>query len=144
MDSLRRLNLLPAALAVAAVVFMAGCDKPSDLNESSPNLKHITQGEFGDEVTGCPQPVVVAFYATWSGPCRQLTPLLDRVAGGYTGRLKFVKVNVDESPGLAQNYQIQVMPTILLFKHDKLADRLAGLPPEAELTNKLDALVAAK
>src|SRR5690349_16993634 len=100
MNLLRTAKFSLAVLAVPAFVFIVGCDNPSAMNQSSPNVKHITQGEFGDEVTRCPLPVVVEFYATWCGPCRQLSPLLDGVAGGYVGRIKFVKVNVDESPGL--------------------------------------------
>jgi thioredoxin 1 len=136
--------LLPAALAAAGAFLAAGCDNPSAMNQSTPNVKHIAQDEFGAEVTRSPQPVVVDFYATWCGPCRELGPLLDRVAGDYAGRIKFVKVNVDDSPGLAQNYEVQAIPTLLFFRHDKLADHILGLPTEADLTNKLNALVAGK
>ena len=144
MNSSRRVNNLLATATAVSFLLVAGCENPSAMNESSPNVKHITQGEFADEVTRYAQPVVVEFYATWCGPCRQLSPLLDRVAGGYTGKIKFVKVNVDESPGLAQNFQVQAIPTVLLFKDGKLADRVTGVPAEADLKSKLDALVAGK
>jgi thioredoxin 1 len=137
-----RIKALVAVTTAAGLLLLGGCDNPSAMNESSPNIKHITQGEFGDEVTRCPEPVVVSFYATWCGPCRELAPLLDRVAGNYTAKIKFVKVNVDESPGLAQNYEVQAIPLVLMFKDGKLADRISGMPPEAELRAKLDALVA--
>jgi thioredoxin 1 len=141
--SSRAQNLL-AALAAGSFLLVSGCDHPSAMNESTPNIKHIAQDQFADEVTRCPQPVVVDFYATWCEPCRELAPLLDRVAGGYTGRIKFVKVNVDESPGLAQNYQADTLPLVLMFKDGKLATRLTGLPAEADLKSKLDALLAGK
>jgi len=121
---------------------VAGCENPSAMNESSPNVKHITQGEFADEVTRCATPVVVDFYATWCGPCREFSPLLDRVAGGFTDKIKFVKINVDESPGIAQNYQVEAIPLVLLFKDGKLADRLTGVVTEADLKSKLAALAA--
>jgi thioredoxin 1 len=114
------------------------------MNESSPNVKHITQAEFADEVTRCAQPVVVDFYATWCGPCQELAPVLDHVAGGYAGKIKFVKVNVDESPGIAQNYQADALPVVLLFKDGTLADRISGVPTEADLKTNLDALVSGK
>ena len=126
----------------AALIFSlaAGCDNPAAMNESSPNVKHITQGEFTEEVTACEQPVVVDFYATWCARCRVLSPMLDGVAAGYTNKIKFVKVNLDESPGLAQNYQVEELPVVLLFKNGKLAARISGIPTEAELKEKLDAL----
>lgn len=141
--TIRPKNLL--AVAAASGLFLAaGCENPSKLNESSPNVKHITQGEFADEVTRCTNAIVADFYATWCGPCRTLSPMLDRLAGGYTDKIKFVKINVDESPGLAQNFQVQGIPTLIFFKDGKVADRITGLPEEADLKSKLEALVAGK
>ncbi len=132
------------AIAALAMLALAGCEKPSAMNESTADVKHITQGEFADEVTRCATPVVADFYATWCGPCRMLSPMLDRMAGGYTDKIKFVKINVDESPGLAQNFQVQAIPTLIFFKDGKVADRLTGLPEKAELKAKLDALAGGK
>jgi thioredoxin len=127
-----------------AVVVLFGlvtsCGNPSAMNESTADVKHITQGEFADEVTRCATPVVADFYATWCGPCRELSPLLDRLAGGYTDKIKFVKINVDESPGLAQNFQVQAIPTLIFFKDGKVVDRTTGLLPETDLKLKLDLL----
>ena len=140
-------HLVKGRLAVTAalgLLLVSGCENPSAMNVSSANVKHITQGEFAGEVTGCAQPVVVDFYATWCGPCRALSPLLDRVADGYAGRIKFVKVNVDESPELARSFQVQAIPTVVLFKDGKPVDRMLGLPAEADLKSKLDTLAAGK
>ncbi len=114
------------------------------MNESTANVRHITQGEFEAEVTRSAKPVVVDFYATWCGPCRQLSPLLDKLATPLTDKIKFVKVNVDESPGLAQNFAVSAIPTLLLFKNGKVADRITGLSSEADLKAKLENLAEAK
>jgi len=107
-------------------------------------VKHITQGEFAEQVTSATGAVVVDFYATWCGPCRELSPMLDAAAGSFTDKIKFFKVNVDESPGLAQNFQVQAIPTLLFFKDGKLADRTTGLLSESELKDKLQSLAGGK
>ena len=129
------------AVALSAVALLFGCENPSSMNEDSANVKHITQADFSNEVTRCPLPVAVEFYATWCAPCRQEVPLLDQVAGNYTGKIKFVKVNIDESPGLAQNYEVQAVPLLILFKDGNLVERLMGLQTETNLTAKLNGLV---
>ncbi len=141
------MNFLQKLLAVfgsAVILALAGCGNPSAMNESTASVKHIMQGEFAAEVTRCAKPVVADFYATWCGPCRQLSPMLDQLAGGYADKVKFVKINVDESPGLAQNFQVQAIPTLIFFKDGKVADRVTGLPAEADLKARLDAFSAGK
>jgi len=138
------LRKLFPAFASAAILTLAGCGNPSALNESTASVKHIAQGEFADEVTRCATPVVADFYATWCGPCRMLSPMLDKLAGGYADKIKFVKINVDESPGLAQNFQVEAIPTLIFFKAGKVADRITGLPDEADLKAKLDAFAGGK
>jgi thioredoxin 1 len=133
-------------VAVVAVnlLLVAGCENPAAMNESTANVKHLTQGEFAAQVTGATGPVVVDFYATWCGPCRELSPLLEAAAGSFRGKIKFFKVNVDESPGLAQNFQIEAIPTVLFFKDGKLADRTTGLLSGSDLKSKLDLLAGGK
>ena len=144
MNARGQLKSLTAAGLALNLLLLAGCENPSVMNESTANVKHIAQGEFADQVTRATGPVVVDFYATWCGPCRQISPTLDAAAGPFAGRIKFFKVNVDESPGLAQNYQVAAIPTLLFFKDGKLAGRTTGLLTEADLKSKLAALVAGK
>ena len=128
-------------LAVSGVVFLvvSGCGNPAAMNASTANVRHITQGEFEAEVTRGTNAVVADFYATWCGPCRKLSPLLEQLAGGYADKIKFVKINVDESPGLAQNFQVEGIPALIFFKDGKVVGRSVGLLAEAELKAKLDA-----
>ena len=131
-------------MAGATLMLLAGCGNPAAMNESTANVKHITQGEFADEVTRCATPLVADFYATWCGPCRMLSPMLDKLAGGYADKIKFVKINVDESPGLAQNFSVQAIPTLIFFKDGKVADRITGLSDEANLKAALDKFFVGK
>ena len=86
-----------------------------------------------DEVLASPQPVLIDFWATWCGPCRMLSPVVDQLAEEYEGKVKFGKVNVDEQPRLAMNYNIQSIPTLLLFKEGKPVDISVGVVPKEQI-----------
>ena len=135
-------QLFPA-IAIVGLALLAGCGNPA-MNESTANVKHIAQADFSNEVTSASGAVVVDFYATWCGPCKILAPMMEAQAGLFIGKIKFLKVNVDESPDLAKTYEIQAIPTVLFFKEGKVVDRVVGLPGELDLKMRLDALTAGK
>ncbi len=96
-------------------------------------MKHtieIKEANFEREVLQSTQPVLVDFWAQWCGPCKMLAPLLDEIAVEQNGRAKVVKVNVDESPMLAQRYNIQSIPTLLYFAGGEVRDRTVGAVSE--------------
>jgi len=80
-------------------------------------------------------PVLVDFWAPWCGPCRAVSPALERLASELASRLKLVKVNVDESPRLQERFAVQAIPTLLLLKNGQVADRMTGAAPQAALDN---------
>jgi len=112
------------------------------MNDSTQNVKHISASEFEAKVEKAASPAVVDFYATWCGPCRILSPLLDEESGAFTNRIKFFKVNVDEAPSLAQRFQVEGIPNLVLFKNGRVVDRLAGVPSSGELKARLQALAS--
>ncbi|MEY4918148.1 MAG: thioredoxin [Verrucomicrobiota bacterium] len=136
-------TILIAAVTLTALLFF-GCDNHTAMNQSTAVVKHITQGEFEAEVTRCTNLVVADFYATWCGSCRQLAPMLERQATNYAGQIKFVKLNVDESPGIAQNFQVLPLPTLVFFRDGKVAGRYSEFPNETNLQASLTAFVAGK
>ncbi len=110
------------------------------LNESSPNVTRIAESQFAEEVEKATLPVVADFYASWCGPCRILSPRLDKLAEEFSGKIKFVKVNVDETQELAGRFRVEGIPTLLFFKAGKLEGRVIGLLPREELKSRLSAL----
>ena len=103
-------------------------------------ITEITTENFDNEVLAAAQPVVVDFWASWCGPCRMLSPLVDELAAEYAGRIKFGKVNVDEQPRLAMNYSVQSIPTVLFFKNGKPVDMSIGYVPKENLKQIIDKL----
>ncbi|MGI6414979.1 MAG: thioredoxin [Thermoguttaceae bacterium] len=107
---------------------------PPVLAEEIARLVYADQSNFEQWVLRSQEPVLVDFYADWCGPCQRLSPILDRVAEQLTsGRI--VKVNVDDSPGLAAQYRVQSIPTMVLFVGGQEVQRLKGIRSEAELAD---------
>ena len=93
----------------------------------------ITEENFGQEVLKSPKPVLVDFWATWCGPCQMQGPVFEEAAGKFSDKAVFGKVNVDEEPGLAQQFGVMSIPTLILFKDGKAADTMVGFHPMEEL-----------
>jgi len=111
-------------------------------HEAMNGVKEITEAEFRSEVLDSDVPVLVDFFAPWCGPCRALAPVLEGVAKAYDGRVKVVKVNVDDAQQLAADHRIRGVPTLLFFRDGDVVDTVVGLPPANVFRAKLDALAA--
>jgi thioredoxin 1 len=93
----------------------------------------ISDATFDSEVLKAKEPVVVDFWAEWCPPCRAIAPALEEIAGSMNGKVKIVKVNVDENPATAAKYGIMSIPTLMLFKNGELTSRQIGAAPRAKL-----------
>ena len=102
----------------------------------------LSGNNFEHEVLKSTTPVLVDMWAAWCGPCRMLAPVVEELASTYHGKAKFGKLNVDDHPQLAAEYRIMNIPTLLLFKGGKEADRLVGVQPKEELIRRMDKLLA--
>ena len=135
----RRGALYGAGLGLVFSIMSGGGDSKT-MNQSTPNVKRITEGAFEAEVVHAPGPVLVDFYATWCGPCKALAPVVDELAGQFAGRIRFLKINVDEAPALADRFAIQGVPTLLFFHDGKVVDRQVGSLSADALKARLEAL----
>ena len=97
----------------------------------------VTDSTFAAQVLEADKPVLVDFWATWCGPCRMIAPILEEIASEQGDKLKVVKLDVDENGVTAQQYGVMSIPTLILFKAGKPAERLVGYMPKAQLESKI-------
>ncbi|HSN86789.1 MAG TPA: thioredoxin [Thermoanaerobaculia bacterium] len=98
---------------------------------ASDKIVTLTQDNFQQEVLSSDQPVLVDFWAEWCGPCKRVAPLLDEIAEEMNGKVRIAKLNVDENQELAYQFQVQSIPTFILFKDGQMADRMMGAVPKS-------------
>ena len=109
---------------------------------ASDNIKHVSDSNFEGEVLKSPTPVLVDFWAPWCGPCKAIAPLLDELADDYAGRLKIVKINVDDNPETPARYGVRGIPNLLIIKGGQVKDQIVGAVPKGHLVKAVDQALA--
>ena len=131
---MKKLNRTLLCLSVATL-FLIACRRPASKSGSQISLSDFAQKT--DQASGV---VVVDFWATWCGPCKQMKPIFEKAEKDYAGRVAFVSVDVDQNQELAQKYGVQAIPTFIAFKDGKVKDTRVGGMAESAFRSWLDGL----
>jgi thioredoxin 1 len=104
----------------------------------SDNIVHTNDSSFEADVLNSDKPALVDFWAEWCGPCKMIAPILEEAASEYVDKMSVVKLNVDESPNIAQKFGIRSIPTLMLFKDGAVQAQKLGAMSKSQLTEFLD------
>jgi len=103
----------------------------------SPNLKHVTDADFDEEILRSDLPALVDFWAAWCGPCRAVGPVVEELAAEYAGKIKVAKLDVDANKQTPGRYGIRGIPTLILFKDGQVVDQIVGAVPKNKIVELL-------
>ncbi|WP_346959304.1 thioredoxin [uncultured Arthrobacter sp.] len=129
-------NRIPAAAA--------GHPRCGKCRRDLPWIVEASDADFAAVAEQSPVPALVDFWAAWCGPCRMVSPVLDKLAQERAGQVKLVKVDVDKSPALSRRFDVQAIPTMLVISNGTVVARQAGAPPAAALRSWLDGALAVR
>jgi len=106
------------------------------------SVLEVSDATFDKDVLQSEQPVLVDFWAVWCGPCKAISPIVDELATAFAGKLKVVKVNVDQNGATPSRYGIRGIPALLFFKNGKVADQIVGYVPREVIEEKVNRVLA--
>jgi thioredoxin 1 len=105
------------------------------------SIAELSAATFAEEINSATEPVVVDFWAEWCGPCKMVAPVLSEIAEENAGKLRVAKVNVDDNPGLAQQFNVMSIPTLIVFKDGSEVRRVVGAKSKAQLLEDFSQLL---
>lgn len=116
-------------ILIAVALSLSSCSAPErDRPVTKVDPIVLTDDNFDEEVLQSKNPVLVDFWAPWCGPCKIIAPVVEELAGEFSGRLKVCKLDIDQAQATAARYDIQSIPTLIVFKNGRVRQRLTGLP----------------
>ncbi|MDB4970602.1 MAG: trxA [Myxococcales bacterium] len=99
----------------------------------SDSIANVTDASFEADVLQSKEPVLIDFWAPWCGPCRAIAPVVEQLAKEYAGKVRMVKVNIDDNPRVPTQYDVRSIPTLLLFKEGKVVGQIVGAVPKPKI-----------
>ena len=109
---------------------------------ASADVSHVTDANFEQEVLKSSIPVLIDFWAPWCGPCKAIAPIVDELAKDYAGKLKVVKLNVDDNPETPARYGVRGIPNLLIIRDGQVKDQIVGAVPKGHLVKAVDNALA--
>ena len=132
-------NRVPGERVAQGLAPVCGkCRAPLPVGKPQP----VTDASFAQDVERSPVPVLVDAWAPWCGPCHMIAPVVDQLATELAGRIRVVKLNVDENPRTAARFDLRSIPTLLVLKGGREVDRLVGVQPKREIARRLERALA--